>query len=112
VSTDIHPVEKEMLKLSSDEERLAYILENYSARRKKPNTRGGGRTSPGLKHLQGKDYHHIASKLLETDWSGKYSVSALMIMAREVRDLLKIKDSGILRQVQLHISFNPSNVLV
>ena len=92
MSTETHPVKLQLLELPSGKERLAFALENFSALRKKPNTRGGGKTMAGLKHLEGKDYGRIASKLLETEWSGQYSVSALMIMAREVRDLLRIKD--------------------
>ena len=45
----------------------------------------------GLKHLEGKDYSRIASKLLETEWSGQYSNKALWVMATEIQDLLKIK---------------------
>ena len=92
MSTDTHPVEQELLKLASDEERLAYALEHFSARRKTPGTRKGGKTMAGLKHLEGKDHRRIASKLLETEWSGQYSGSALWVMAREIRDLLRIKD--------------------
>ena len=92
MSTDTHPVEQELLKLASDEERLAYALEHFSARRKKPNTRGGGKTWAGLKHLKGKDYRRIASKLLETEWSGITEGKAIWRMAGEIKDLLRIKD--------------------
>ena len=90
--TEPHPVKLQLLELPSGKERLAFALENFSALRKTPGTRKGGRTMPGLKHLKGKDYRRIASKLLETEWSGITEGKAIWRMAGEIKDLLRIKD--------------------
>jgi hypothetical protein len=72
--------------------KVSHCLQHFSALRKKPGSRGGGKTWPGLKHIKGKYYDEIAIKLLETEWSGQFSGSAIWVMATEIQDLLKIKD--------------------
>ena len=89
MSTELHPEKLRLLELSSGVERLAFALENFSALRKTPGTRPGGKTMAGLKHLKGKDYDRIASKLLETEWSGQYSNKTLWVMVAEIQDLTK-----------------------
>ena len=59
----------------SDIKILADVLANYSAYRKKPGTRGGGKTHPGLKHLQNTDHDRIAERLLQTYWHGKLAAA-------------------------------------
>ena len=48
----------------SDITNVADELRNFSQRRKKPGTRGGGKTHAGLKHLQNADHDRIAERLL------------------------------------------------
>ena len=85
-------VKLQLLEMRSPTARLSHCLKHFSALRKKPNTRGGGKTFPGHSLIKDKDHDRIAIKLLETDWSGQYSGSALWVMATEIQDLLRIRD--------------------
>ena len=71
--------------------KVSHCLRHFSALRKKPNTRGGGKTWPGYAYIKDKDHDRIAIKLLETEWSGQYCGSALWVMAGEIQDLLRIR---------------------
>ena len=59
----------------SDIANVADELRNFSQRRKKPGTRGGGKTHPGLNHLQNADHDRIAERLLQTYWHGKLAAA-------------------------------------
>ena len=77
--------------MRSDTARVSFALQNFSDLRKTPDTRPGGKTWPGLKHLKGKDFDRIAIKLLETEWTGKLVTSSLMRMADQIEALLVIR---------------------
>lgn len=87
-----NPVKLQLLEMSSPTAKVSHCLQHFFALRKKPNTRGGGKTWPGYTYIKDKDHDRIAIKLLETDWSGQYSGSALWVMATEIQDLLRIRD--------------------
>ena len=91
-SVEVNPVKLQLLEMRSPTARVSHCLQHFSALRKTPGTRPGGKTWPGLKHIKGKDYDRIAIKLLETEWSGQFSGSGIWVMATEIQDLLKIKD--------------------
>ena len=71
--------------------KLSHCLQHFTALRKTPGTRGGGKTWPGYAYIKDKDHDRIAIKLLETEWSGKYCGSALWVMAGEIQGLLRIR---------------------
>ena len=85
-------VKLQLLEMRSPTARLSHCLKHFSALRQKPGTRPGGKTYPGYAYIKDKDHDRIAIKLLETDWSGQYSGSALWVMATEIQDLLRITD--------------------
>jgi hypothetical protein len=91
-SVEVNPVKLQLLEMRSPYGRVSHCLQHLSALRKKPNTRGGGKTWSGYAYIKDKDHDRIAIKLLETDWSGQYSGSALWVMATEIQDLLRIRD--------------------
>ena len=90
-SVVVNPVKLQLLEMRSPLAKVSHALQYFSALRKKSGTRGGGKTWPGYAYIKDKDYDRIAIKLLETDWSGKYSGSALWVMAGEIQDLLRIR---------------------
>ena len=75
---------------------LADVLRHFSDYRKKTKQtplkkkRGGGKTHPGLKHLQNKDYDRIARRLLAQSWHGQKAVAGLFRMAVSIEDLLSL----------------------
>ena len=77
----------------SDIKILADVLANYSAHRKKPGTRGGGKTHPGLRHLKNADHERIAIRLLEHSWHNTLAMRSLFQMAQSVETLLCIRIS-------------------
>ena len=77
--------------MRSDTARLSHCLQYFSDLRKTPDTRPGGKTWPGLKHIKGKDFDRIAIKLLETEWTGKLVTSSLMRMADQIEALLVLR---------------------
>ena len=83
-SVEVNPVELQLQEMRSPTAKVSHCLQNFTAPRKKPNTRGGGNTWPGLKHIKGKDYDRIAIRLLDTEWTGKLVTNSLMRMADEI----------------------------
>ena len=75
----------------SDITNVADELRNFSQRRKKPGTRGGGKTHAGLKHLQNADHDRIAERLLQTYWHGKLAAASVMQMGTNIEQLLCIR---------------------
>ena len=75
----------------SDIANVADELRNFSQRRKKPGTRRGGKTHPGLKHLQNADHDRIAERLLQTYWHGKLAAASVMQMGTNIEQLLCIR---------------------
>ena len=75
---------------------LADVLRHFSDYRKKTKQtplkkkRGGGKTHPGLKHLQDKDYDRIARRLLAQSWHGQKAVAGLFRMAVSIEDSLSL----------------------
>jgi hypothetical protein len=93
VSSDVaKQVKLQLLEMRSPTARVSHSLLRFSDLRKNPNTRPGGKTYPGYAYIKDKDHNRIAIKLLETDWSGQFSGSALWVMATEIQDLLRIRD--------------------
>ena len=87
----VNPVKLQLLEMRSDTARVSFALQNFSDLRKTPDTRPGGKTWPGLKHIKGKAFDRIAIKLLETKWTGKLVTSSLMRMADQIEALLVIR---------------------
>lgn len=83
-SVEVNPVKLQLQEMRSPTAKVSHCLQNFTVLRKKPNTRGGGKTWPGLKHIKGKDYDRIAIRLLETEWNGKLVTNSLMRMADEI----------------------------
>ena len=76
---------------------FADVLRHYSDYRKQTKQttalkkkRGGGKTHPGLKHLENKHHDRIARRLLAQSWHGQKAVAGLFRIAVSIENLLRL----------------------